>query len=74
MMKNNKEEKQIVGVIVRSAKEQRINFSQDKCKYIIIGNKKDDFEETFFGEEKLKKIKSGKVLGYYFNEKGNNDA
>ena len=74
MAKNKEEEEEIVKVICNSAKKQRINFSNEKCKYLIIGNKKDNFTSTKFGEVELENVETGKVLGFHFNRKGNNES
>ena len=66
MARNQKQEDKIVNVTVNSAKEQKINFSEDKCKYIIIGNKKDDFKDTTFGEKNFKEDRKWKSTGILF--------
>ena len=65
LAKDKKEEDAIVKTVIESAKQQRINFSEDKCKFIVIGNKKDDFDNVKFGEIKLEKIESGKVYTWF---------
>ena len=71
---NDKEEKTITKNILQSAKENKITFSEEKCKYIIIGKKENDFTETYFGERKIERVKEGKVLGYIFSEENSNDT
>ena len=72
LAEDSKMEKELIEEIEKTAKKQRIKFSADKCKYIKIGRKKDDFEETILSGRKLEKVEEGKILGYYFNSKGNN--
>ena len=56
LAEDNEMEKRIVDSVIKTAKEERIVFSKEKCKYIIIGNKKHNFEETKFEEAKLEKV------------------
>ena len=69
---DDEEEKEIVKYVLQSAKENKIQFSDEKCKYLIVGKKKDNFEDTYFGEKRIEKVNKSKVLGYIFSEDGNN--
>ena len=76
----NKEFNKMSKLIVEKADENKINFSEDdKCKVITIKtkNKREEEEETIdleLGEIMLKKVQQAKVLGYTFNEEGDNKA
>ena len=77
---NNKELNRMSKLIVEKADENKIYFSEDdKCKLIAVNKKKYRGEEEEraalkLGNIPLKKVTEAKVLGYTFNEEGNNTA
>jgi hypothetical protein len=77
---SNDEMEMMTKFIVEKADENKIYFSEDnKCKIITIHkNKKKTLtepnKEFHLGKVKLKKVTEAKVLGYTFNEEGNNSA
>ena len=77
---NNEELGRMTDLIVDKADENKIYFSEDdKCKIITINKEK---KKTLLegnislnlGNVKLKKVREATVLGYTFNEEGNNSA
>ena len=75
---NNNELNKMTKLIVEKADENKIYFSEDdKCKLITINKRKGEEEEKAvmeLGTVKLKKVTEATVLGYTFNEEGNNSA
>ena len=75
----NRELNRMTKLIVEKADENKIYFSEDdKCKLLSINKKKYGKEEEEavlkLGTIPLKKVAEAKVLGYTFNEEGNNTA
>ena len=75
----NRELNRMTKLIVEKADENKIYFSEDdKCKLLSINKKKYGKEEEEavlkLGTIPLKKVVEAKVLGYTFNEEGNNTA
>ena len=76
---NNKELNRMTELIVEKADENKIYFSaDDKCKLLTINKKKYGIEKEEavlkIGKIPLKKVTAAQVLGYTFNEEGNNSA
>ena len=76
---SNEELYRMTDLIVDKADENKIYFSEDdKCKIITINKGKKKKEEgniqLNLGNVKLKKVVEATVLGYTFNEEGNNSA
>ena len=78
IISDREEEERITEILRKSAVKNRITFSEEKCKVLIIGKKhqkKDhEFYTTKLGEVEIKDTKEEKVLGHFFNEENNNIA
>ncbi len=55
--------------LIHWSKENKLEFSQTKTKYIIISNShKQIYPDLYFGTEKLERVHSYKQLGLYIDE------
>ena len=77
IISDREEEQRITEILRKSAVKNRITFSEEKCKVLIIGKKikKDqEFYNTKLGEVEIKDTKEEKILGHLLNEENNNIA
>ena len=78
IISDREEEERITEILRNSAVKNRISFSEEICKVLIIGKKHQKKDHGFYttklGEVEIKDTKEEKVLGHFFNEENNNIA
>ena len=69
------EEDKYIEIMEKSAKENRIIFSKEKCKVLVIGKeKRKTFSDIRMGDYILEKMEQEKILGHTFNKENNNKS
>eukprot|EP00112_Aurelia_sp_Birch-Aquarium-sp1_P009489 Seg208.12 transcript_id=Seg208.12/GoldUCD/mRNA.D3Y31 product="LINE-1 retrotransposable element ORF2 protein" pseudo=true protein_id=Seg208.12/GoldUCD/D3Y31 len=63
----------MIQAMTKSAEENQIIFSEEKCKILIIGKqRKRKFDDTFIGGQQLQEVDHEKILGHHFSKGDNN--